>query len=109
MTNPETYYPQEFTQAIRELLAGRKLYNVEVLVRAGNRPRIPATHILIHGEEYAVICHPPGAVNRHETKWAVKTNLTTHHVEYFRTRESALHAAVAYGVAMYPPLCEPDY
>ena len=43
-------------------------------------------------------------VKRHETKWAVRTQLKGSHVVYFAGREDAMAFAYEHGYAVYPPI-----
>lgn len=109
MTNPEVIYPNELhLEAKKRAESICIIPNGTIFVRAAGRHRLPALHIEIYGEEYAIVCPPPGAAKRHETKWGVKINITNHYVEYYASRTQAVVAAMAYGAGIYPPLCEND-
>lgn len=103
MPNPEIMYLQEVPSEVLDQI-GHEPHADTVFIRAAGGRRIPALHIEIHGEEYAIVCPTP-IVKRHETKWGVKTNLTNHHIEYYESEAQARTIAAAGGVVgLYPPL-----
>jgi hypothetical protein len=104
MPNPEVIYPEELPLEAKERAASLcSIPNGTIFVRARRGRQIPALHIEIYGEKYAIIT-PPSAVRCHGTKWGVKTNVTNHHIEYYDSEAKARSIAIAYGAGIYPPL-----